>query len=69
VLVLTFSEFLPWLLKAGLNEQFVKEHFVEFGQGMQSMSPALRDIEQVLLEGQVAHGDHPVLSMCAQPIR
>jgi phage terminase large subunit-like protein len=57
--------FLPWLLKAGLSEQFVKEHFVEFGQGMQSMSPALRDLEQVLLEGQVAHGDHPVLSMCA----
>jgi phage terminase large subunit-like protein len=57
--------FLPWLLKAGLSEQFVKEHFVEFGQGMQSMSPALRDLEQVLLEGQIAHGDHPVLSMCA----
>jgi phage terminase large subunit-like protein len=32
---------------------------------MQSMSPALRDLEQVLLEGQLAHGDHPVLSMCA----
>src|SRR5215471_16663404 len=57
--------FLPCLLKAGLSEQFVKDHFVEFGQGMQSMSPALRDLEQVLLEGQIAHGDHPVLSMCA----
>jgi phage terminase large subunit-like protein len=57
--------FQPWLLKAGLSEQFVKDHFVEFGQGMQSMSPALRDLEQVLLEGQIAHGDHPVLSMCA----
>jgi len=29
------------------------------------MSPALRDLEQVLLEGHLAHGDHPVLSMCA----
>jgi len=57
--------FLPWLLKAGFSEPFVKDHFVEFGQGMQSMSPALRDLEQVLLEGQIAHGDHPVLSMCA----
>jgi hypothetical protein len=45
--------------------QFVKDHFVEFGQGMQSMSPALRDLEEVLLEGQIAHGNHPVLSMCA----
>jgi phage terminase large subunit-like protein len=57
--------FLPWLLKAGFSEQFVRDHFVEFGQGMQSMSPALRDLEQVLLEGQIAHGNHPVLSMCA----
>ena len=29
------------------------------------MSPALRDLEQVILEGQPAHGDHPVLNMCA----
>jgi phage terminase large subunit-like protein len=57
--------FLPWLLKAGFSEQFVKDHFVEFGQGMQSMSRALRDLEQVPLEGQIAHGNHPVLSMCA----
>jgi phage terminase large subunit-like protein len=28
------------------------------------MSPALRDLEQVLLEGELAHGGHPVLSMC-----
>jgi len=32
---------------------------------MQSMSPALRDLEQVLLEG---HGDHPILSMCVSHI-
>jgi phage terminase large subunit-like protein len=59
-----FKHLLPWLLKAGMSEQFVKEHFVEFGQGMQSMSPALRDLEQVLLEGELAHGNHPVLTMC-----
>jgi phage terminase large subunit-like protein len=59
-----FKHLLPWLLRAGFSEQFVKDHFVEFGQGMQSMSPALRDLEQVLLEGELAHGDHPVLSMC-----
>jgi phage terminase large subunit-like protein len=54
----------PWLLRAGFNEQMIEEHFVEFGQGMASMSPALRDLEQVLLEGALAHGGHPVLSMC-----
>jgi phage terminase large subunit-like protein len=59
-----FKHLHPWLLKAGIGEQFVKDHFVEFGQGMQSMSPALRDLEQVLLEGELAHGNHPVLTMC-----
>ena len=59
-----FKHLLPWLLQAGISEQFVKDHFVEFGQGMQSMSPALRDLEQVLLEGELAHGNHPVLTMC-----
>jgi phage terminase large subunit-like protein len=56
--------FQPWLLKAGLSEQFIKDRFVEFGQGMQSMSPALRDLEQVILDGQLAHGDNPILNMC-----
>jgi phage terminase large subunit-like protein len=54
----------PWLLRAGFSEQVVKDRFVEFGQGVASMSPALRDLEQVLLEGELAHGDHPVLTMC-----
>ena len=57
--------FAPWLLQAGFSEQFVKDHFVEFGQGVASMSPALRDLEQVILEGQLAHGNHPILTMCA----
>jgi len=59
-----FRHLLPWLLRAGFSEQMVKDRFVEFGQGVASMSPALRDLEQVLLEGNLAHGGHPVLSMC-----
>lgn len=30
------------------------------------MTPALRDLEVRLLEGQLRHGNHPVLTMCAQ---
>ena len=59
-----FRHLLPWLLRAGFSEQLVKDRFIEFGQGVASMSPALRDLEQVLLEGNLAHGGHPVLSMC-----
>jgi phage terminase large subunit-like protein len=55
----------PWLLKAGFTEAMIEEIFVEFGQGFQSMSPALRELETALLSGKVRHGDHPVLTMCA----
>lgn len=60
-----FKHLRPWLLKAGFSEAEIEEIFVEFGQGFQSMSPALRELEGDLLNGRVAHGNDPVLSMCA----
>lgn len=54
----------PWLLKAGFNEYEIEEKFEEFGQGSQSMSPALRDLECEILNKRIAHGGHPVLTMC-----
>lgn len=60
-----FKHLKPWLLQAGFGEDEVAELFVEFGQGFQSMSPALRDLEGEILNGRIAHGNHPVLSMCA----
>jgi phage terminase large subunit-like protein len=59
-----FKHLRPWLLKAGFTEERLDELFVEFGQGFQSMSPALRDTEAVILSGQLRHGGHPVLAMC-----
>ncbi|HJQ61187.1 MAG TPA: terminase TerL endonuclease subunit [Vineibacter sp.] len=53
----------PWLLKAGFTEAQLDAHFVEFGQGYQDMSPALRALEAEILNGRVAHGGHPVLTM------
>lgn len=38
---------------------------VSFGQGFKDMSPALDEMEAELLNGRVAHGNHPVLTMCA----
>jgi phage terminase large subunit-like protein len=38
--------------------------FVDFGQGTASMTPALRDLEVKLLEEQLRHGNHPILTMC-----
>lgn len=58
----------PWLLKAGFREDQLEGDaaiFEQMGQGFQSMSPALRDLESVILNGKLAHGGHPVLTMCA----
>ena len=58
----------PWLLKAGFTEEQLEGDraiFEQMGQGYQSMSPALRDLEGDLLNGKFAHGNHPVLTMCA----
>jgi phage terminase large subunit-like protein len=53
------------LITAGFTEEEVEQHFVEAGQGFQWMSPALRALESELLNGHIAHGNHPVLNMCA----
>lgn len=54
----------PWLEKVGFSEDEL-ERFVEFGQGFVSMSPAIRELESKLLQSQLKHGNHPVLTMCA----
>lgn len=63
-----FKHLRPWLLKAGFSESQIEGDdalFEPFGQGYQSMSPALRDLESALLEQRISHGGHPVLTMCA----
>ena len=59
-----FNHLKPWLQRAGFTDDEL-ERFVEFGQGFASMSPALRDLEGVILQQKLAHGGHPVLTMCA----
>ena len=55
----------PWLERAGFSVNVIDEKFVEFGQGTQSMSPALRSLEELIRDKLIVHGNHPVLSMCA----
>lgn len=55
----------PWLVRAGFTEEELAR-FVEFGQGFQSMSPAIRELESLLLARKLRHGGHPVLQMCAR---
>lgn len=55
----------PWLIKAGFSEYFIEERFVKFRQGGKTMAPALRGLEAAISEQEIAHGNHPVLAMCA----
>lgn len=55
----------PCLVRAGMSEAFIDAHFEDFGQGYVSMSPAVRNLETLLLNEKVRHANHPALSMCA----
>lgn len=61
----------PWLARAGFHDDLLEGEravFVPFGQGYQSMSPALRALESAVLEGNLRHGGHPVLNMCLDSV-
>ena len=53
------------VLKKELDRLGADLPLVAWGQGFQSMSPALDALEAELLNGRMAHGMHPVLTMCA----
>lgn len=53
------------LMKKELERIGADLPLVEFGQGYKDMAPALDHLEAELLNARVAHGSHPVLSMCA----
>jgi phage terminase large subunit-like protein len=52
------------LLKKELTELGLELPLVEFGQGFRDMAPAIDTLETLLLNEQIAHGGHPVLTMC-----
>jgi phage terminase large subunit-like protein len=59
-----FAHLRPWLMQVGFTEPEL-DKFVQFGQGTLSMTPALRELEAMLLTTKLKHGKHPVLNMCA----
>jgi len=60
------NHLLPLIEDAGLSKAECEEIFVPFGQGTQSMHPALQVLKAEMLAGNVRHEMHPVLTMCAQ---
>lgn len=53
------------LLRKELDKIGADLPLVEWGQGFKDMAPALDALEAELLNGRIAHGGHPVLTMCA----
>jgi phage terminase large subunit-like protein len=56
--------FKPALQRARMDEADL-EKFIEFGQGFQSMTPAMRETESLILNDRFRHDCNPVLTMCA----
>jgi phage terminase large subunit-like protein len=53
------------LMKRELEKIGLPLPLVPHGQGYKDMSPALDSLEAELLSGKIAHGGHPVQTMCA----
>ena len=53
----------PWLVKAEMPEEEI-EKFNATRQGFKTMSAAVDAFEDMVLEGRLAHANHPVLSFC-----
>lgn len=53
------------ILQRELERMGLALPLVPFGQGYKDMAPALDTLEAELLNGRIAHGMHPVLTMCA----
>ena len=65
VQALAFDRWRFDLLKKELDEIGLSTlPLVPFGQGFKDMAPALDTLETMLLNEQMAHGAHPVLTMC-----
>jgi phage terminase large subunit-like protein len=56
--------FKPSLLRAGFTGSLIDERFAAFPQTTKSMSPAMANLERLLLDGRLVHGANPILTSC-----
>lgn len=69
VAAIAFDRWRIDVFKKELARAEVELPLLPFGQGFKDMSPALEALEAELLEERIAHGNHPVLTMCAANAR
>jgi phage terminase large subunit-like protein len=56
-----------------VRQRFIKvgapaDKFISFGQGFLSMSPPMKELEKLVLEGAIVHNDNPVLKWMASNV-
>ena len=66
VRVIAFDRWRMNVLSKEFDRLGVNLPFEPFGQGFKDMSPAIDSLEAELLNARIAHGMHPVLTMCAR---
>lgn len=64
VAAVAFDRWRMDLLKSEFDKRGIKLPLQSFGQGFQSMAPALDTLESLLNNEKISHGNHPVLTMC-----
>ncbi|MCC8618916.1 terminase large subunit [Xanthomonas vesicatoria] len=63
--VIAFDRWRIDVMKKELDTLGIELPLQPFGQGFKDMGPAIDTLEAELLNSRIAHGGHPVLSMCA----
>jgi phage terminase large subunit-like protein len=64
ITALAFDRWRFDILKKELSDLGLELPLVPFGQGFRDMAPAVDTLETLLLNEQICHGGHPVLTMC-----
>lgn len=65
LVTLAFDRWRIDVLEKALERIEIELPMQPFGQGFKDMSPAIDKLEELLLNGRIAHANHPVLTMCA----
>jgi phage terminase large subunit-like protein len=65
ILGLAFDRWRIDILQKEFDRIGLELPLIPYGQGYKDQSPALDALEAAFLNGRIAHGDHPVLTMCA----
>lgn len=65
VTVIAFDRWRIDVFKKAMERSGVEFQLEPYGQGYKDQSPALDEMEASFLNAEIAHGDHPILKMCA----